>query len=96
MNTLSDKVSTVAKLAKLSLNKDELTRFAPQLDNLLSYLDNLNELNTSQVLPTRQVTGLNNVSRPDIVVCSSIQEQLLECSPLPKELQHLVVPSVFV
>lgn len=55
----------VAKLANLKLSSDEETKFATQLSSVLDYINKLNELNTSNVEPTSQVTGLENVMRED-------------------------------
>lgn len=95
MNSFSEKVVAVAYLAKLPLNATEVSKFGPQLDSILGYIDTLKEVDTSKIAPTRQVTGLNNISRADEVRPSTLQDSLLECSPLPKESHHLVVPSVF-
>ncbi len=95
MNSFSEKVVSVARLAKLALTVDEINRFGPQLDSIIQYIDTLQELDTTKVMPTRQVTGLSNVTRPDAVLTSLLPDQLLDCSPLPQESHHLVVPSVF-
>ena len=58
-------ISAVAKLANLSLSTEELKLFSSQLPDTLEHITVINELNTSQVEPTSQVTGLTNVTRPD-------------------------------
>ncbi|MBI4836525.1 MAG: Asp-tRNA(Asn)/Glu-tRNA(Gln) amidotransferase subunit GatC [Candidatus Abawacabacteria bacterium] len=95
MSTISDRVEIVARLSKLTLTAEEKAKFSPQLDNIVDYLENLQEVNTSDIQPTRQVTGLTNVMRPDIVSGSTIQKKLLNCTPLSVDNDHVVVPSVF-
>ncbi len=95
MSLSLEEVRHVARLARLQLTKDEEAKFAPQLANIIAYLSNLQELNTDEIPTTAQVTGLSNVARSDIIDCPPIQDELLACSPLPKEDHQLLVPSVF-
>jgi len=95
MSIISDRVQLIAKLSKLPLQESEIVRFGPQLDAIMDYLENLKQVNTENILPTRQVTGLTNVVRPDTVVSAHRENDLLNCSPLSKEESHILVPSVF-
>lgn len=70
-------ISHVAKLANLKVTPDEETKFATQLSSILEYIDKLNELNTSDVEPTSQVTGLENVMREDKAAPSLPQDEAL-------------------
>lgn len=58
-------VKHVAKLANLSLTTDEEKKLAKQFAETLETVAVINELDTSSVDPTSQVTGLKNVTRPD-------------------------------
>lgn len=58
-------VKKVAKLANLTLTSDEEKEFDEQLNNILSYVEQLNKVDTENVEPTAQVTGLKNVTRND-------------------------------
>lgn len=60
-------VGRIASLANLTLTSEEVTNFAPQLEETLKTIDNINELDTSKVEPTAQVTGLTNVLREDVI-----------------------------
>ena len=58
----------VAALAHLELTDEELSKFVPQLDAILKYMEKLNELDTSRIEPMAQVTYLaekNASMRPD-------------------------------
>ncbi len=50
-------VSYVAELAHLELTADERTRMLKDLNSILGYIDNLNELDTSNVEPMAQVAS---------------------------------------
>jgi aspartyl-tRNA(Asn)/glutamyl-tRNA(Gln) amidotransferase subunit C len=55
MKITDEEVRRVAELASLALRDDEVERMAQDLDNILSYIDKLNELDTSGVEPMAQV-----------------------------------------
>jgi len=50
-------VHYVAELAHLELTPQEVANFLPQLDAILQYMQQLNELDTSKVEPMAQVTN---------------------------------------
>jgi aspartyl-tRNA(Asn)/glutamyl-tRNA(Gln) amidotransferase subunit C len=52
-----------------------------QLDAILTYIDKLNELDTSQVEPTSHVIPMTNVFREDKVRPSLSQDQALANAP---------------
>ncbi len=70
-------VEHIAKLANLKLTKAEVKKFASQLSEILDYIDILKELDTKNVEPTSQVTGLENVVREDKPAPSLSQDEVL-------------------
>lgn len=46
-----EEVLKIAKLAKLELNEEKIKKYQHQLNDILSYIDILNEVDTSQVEP---------------------------------------------
>ncbi len=67
----------ISKLANLPLTNEEKNKFEKQLDETISYIKQLEEINTTSTKPTSQVTGLENVTREDIATKSLTQEQAL-------------------
>lgn len=55
----------LASLSALELSPEETAFFANDIERILTYVDQLAELNTDGVEPTYQVTGLHNVWRDD-------------------------------
>ena len=55
----------VAELARLALTDEERARLRDQLSSILGYMEILNELDTSAILPTAQVIETSTVMRPD-------------------------------
>jgi aspartyl-tRNA(Asn)/glutamyl-tRNA(Gln) amidotransferase subunit C len=72
-----EEVKHVAKLARIELKEDEVEKYAEQLSSILQYVDKLNEVDTSKVKPTAQVTNLKSVLRKDEVKPSLSQEEAL-------------------
>lgn len=70
-------VPRVAKLANLPLTNDEIKQLESQLVATLAYVEHLNEVDTKNVEPTSQVTGLENVLREDVAHESLTQNQAL-------------------
>ena len=66
MSKLSEKdILHVAKLAKLTLSREEIDRYQKQLSEVVGYVEELNEVETQGALPTSQTTGLEDVLRAD-------------------------------
>ena len=58
-------VTQVARLARLRLEGDALSRFASQLDEILRHVQRLRSVPTDGVEPTSHVLPLSNVLRND-------------------------------
>jgi aspartyl-tRNA(Asn)/glutamyl-tRNA(Gln) amidotransferase subunit C len=94
MSTLtSAQVLHIAKLARLTLKQEEIDKMTRELSSILSYIEVLNEVDTSAVKPTEQVTGLTNALRDDVVRPSEAQpDDLLACSALPITDHQITAP----
>ena len=55
MRITETEVRRVAELANLALHEDEIARLTRDLDGILSHIDKLNELDTTNVEPMAQV-----------------------------------------
>ena len=55
MKITNDQVRHVADLANLALSDAEIERMSHDLDEILTYMDKLNELDTAEVEPMAQV-----------------------------------------
>ena len=74
-------LSRVVKLARIELTPEEEQRLAPQLVEVVKYIDKLNELDVSEVEPTAHATPLSNVMREDEPRESLSQEEALRNAP---------------
>ena len=73
-------VSFLSSLVKINLSQEETKILAEGLSDSTSYLDLLNELDTSNVSATYQVTGLENVFQKENLSGSKTlsQEEVLK------------------
>jgi aspartyl-tRNA(Asn)/glutamyl-tRNA(Gln) amidotransferase subunit C len=58
-------IKKVALLARLELSEKETEILGNQLSAVLNYIEKLDEVNTDNIQPTAQVTGLVNNLRQD-------------------------------
>ncbi len=68
-------VKKVAKLANLTLTDSEEKEFDTQLNNIVGYIEKLNSVDTSNVEPTAQVTGLKNKRRNDSFADDNLSQE---------------------
>lgn len=73
-----EKVEHVARLAKLKLTDEEIERFTEELSKVIDYIGELDKINTDEVEPTAQVSGLTNQARSDQIINSDNRQSLLE------------------
>lgn len=86
MKITEQEVRYVADLANLKLAEEEVQRFARDLDGILTYMDKLNELDTSDVEPMAQVlydAGETATLRGDSERRTLDNETALANAPLP-------------
>lgn len=63
---ISDKeITHIAKLARLKLTDEEQSKFKKELSSVLEYVEQLNKLDTENVPPLAQTTGIVNAFRED-------------------------------
>ncbi|MFD2924616.1 Asp-tRNA(Asn)/Glu-tRNA(Gln) amidotransferase subunit GatC [Halobacillus naozhouensis] len=88
-----DEVKHVAHLARLSINEEEADMFTKQLDDIIMYAEQLNELDTDGVEPTTHVLDLQNVMRKDEPKKWITKEEALKNAP-DKQDGQFKVPSI--
>jgi aspartyl-tRNA(Asn)/glutamyl-tRNA(Gln) amidotransferase subunit C len=86
-------VEYIAELAKLKFKDEELEKFTEQLNEILAYVEKLNELDTTNVEPLSRPVEGSNVFREDVVKPSIDREEALKNAPDRSEL-FFKVPKV--
>lgn len=81
-----EEVLKLAKLARLRLSDEEVEKYTNELGEILTYVELLSAVDTNELQPTNQVTGLQNVYRPDIVQeYTASPDKLLSATPSNKD-----------
>ncbi len=86
-------VEKVALLARLELSSAELNLLTPQLQQIVEYVESLNELNTEGVEPMAHALDVANVFAEDVVRPSLPREQALANAP-HQDGEFYLVPAV--
>jgi aspartyl-tRNA(Asn)/glutamyl-tRNA(Gln) amidotransferase subunit C len=60
-----EQVRHVARLARLTLSPEEEQRYLRQLDDVLRFVERLDEIDTSQIPPTAHAADIPNLLRED-------------------------------
>ena len=76
-----DEVAYVAHLARLSFSEEETGKFTSQLNDILLYMDKLNEVDTNGVEPVTHAIARKNAFREDAVGASLPPEASLANAP---------------
>ena len=96
MKISKEDVLKVAALANLELSDAEVDSYRSHLDDILTYIDKLNEVDTSNVEPLAQVVAAaedDSALREDVVVRADIISEVLQGAPDP-EAPYFRVPRV--
>ena len=94
MEVNQEVIAHLAELSNFALTDQERTRLVSDLNGIINYISQLDELDTSGIEPTYQVFEMKNVWRPDeILPQDADREQLLN---LTKEVRdnQIKVPKV--
>ncbi len=89
-----EQVRHVAHLARLAVTDEEVAQFTGQLEKILGFAEQLNELDTTGVEPTTHVLDLKNVLRKDEVRPSLPRTEVARLAPDWEDGQ-VRVPAVF-
>lgn len=87
-------VNYAAKLARLSLTKKDIIVFQKQLSDIINLVNQLRKVETKDVIPTSQVTRLENILREDFIKPSLTQKEALANAP-KKYNGYFVVEAIF-
>ncbi|MGC8594620.1 MAG: Asp-tRNA(Asn)/Glu-tRNA(Gln) amidotransferase subunit GatC [Candidatus Kryptoniota bacterium] len=93
MKVTVDEVDRIAKLAKLRFSEDEKEKFTEQFNNIISFVERLNELDTDNIEPLLHVIELENVFRDDVLQKSIPTEEILKNAPVRRD-NFFKVPKV--
>lgn len=95
MNITKDEVKHLAKLSNISLNEGEVENLRGDLENIVNYIKQLDELDTEDVEPTYSVSENQNIWREDEIDNYGVgKEELLALAGENIEAGQVKVPKV--
>lgn len=83
-------VRYVAHLARMHLADEEVARLQPQLEQIVGYVRQLNELNVEGIEPTAHAVPVQNVFRADAVRPCLDHDTAMKNAPLARDGQFIV------
>ena len=93
MKITPEEITHVANLARLKMSPEEVEAMARQLDDILTYVAKLNELDTEGITPTTHAISIVNAFREDEVKPSLDREKTLANGPQHNG-EFFVVPKI--
>ena len=88
-----DEVKHVANLARLAITEEEAEKLTNDLDAIISFAEQLNELDTENVEPTSHVLDMKNIFREDVSKPGLPVEEVLKNAP-DHENGQIKVPAI--
>ena len=81
----TDDVKHVAKLARLELTEDEINKYSKQLGDILKYVEQMNEIDTTGIEPMPHAIPVYNVMREDVVKYEQTKQELMANAPYEED-----------
>lgn len=76
-------VEHVSRLARLALTDQELDALRQDMDQILAYVEQLNQLDTTDITPMAHAIPMENAFREDQIRAGFTREQALANAPDP-------------
>lgn len=93
MKITKEEVLHVAHLARLDIDESAVERFAGQIGDILAYVDQLRQVDTTGVRPTSHALALANAFRDDVEARHLPRENSLANAPQQED-GNFLVPKV--
>ena len=93
MSVSIDEVKYIAELARLNFAEGDLQQLANELNSILTYMEKLDELDTSEVEPMTHVLDVKNVFRNEGVHQRITHDEALKNAP-DADSEYFRVPKV--
>ena len=88
-------IEKLANLAKLKFNDTEKVQIKNDLQNMIGFIEKMNDLDTSNVEPLLHMTANVNVLREDVVTVSISNEEAMQ-NASNKRAPFFIVPKVII
>lgn len=85
MQIKDEEVLHIAKLARLSLQENEIQDYKKNLEEILEFADTINKIDTDNIDETIGINENHNVFRKDEIISESDKDELLANAPSQDE-----------
>ena len=86
-------VTTISYLSRLRIDKEKEEKIVQDLDNIIEFVDQLNDADTSNVEPLTNPLEKTAKTRTDQVTAKNLKKELLEIAPSSND-DYFLVPRV--
>ena len=86
-------VTTISYLSRLKIDAEKEEKIINDLDNIIEFVDQLNDVDTSEIAPLANPLEKTAKTRKDIVTAKNLKKKLLEVAPSANE-DYFLVPRV--
>ncbi|MBU0505885.1 Asp-tRNA(Asn)/Glu-tRNA(Gln) amidotransferase subunit GatC [bacterium] len=88
-----NEIIRISKLANIKINDTDIPKLSQELNQILEYVEKINELDLKDIKPTSHAVATHNVFREDLVVQNEIINDVLNTAPDTEE-NFFKVPKV--
>ncbi len=86
-------VTTISYLSRLRIDKEKEEKIIQDLDNIIEFVDQLNDADTSNVDPLTNPLEKTAKTRSDQITAKNLKKELLEIAPSSND-GYFLVPRV--
>jgi len=86
-------VTTISYLSRLSIDIEKEEKIVQDLDNIIEFVDQLNDAETSDIEPLTSPLEKTAKTRSDKITAKNLKKELLEIAPLSND-DYFLVPRV--
>ena len=86
-------VTTISYLSRLKIDEEKEEKITNDLENIIKFVDQLNDIDTSDIEPLTNPLEKTAKTRDDIVTADNLKKELLEIAPSSNE-DYFLVPRV--
>ena len=86
-------VTTISYLSRLKIDNDKEEKIINDLGNIIEFVDQLNEVDTTEITPLTNPLEKTAKTRKDIVTAKNLKKKLLEVAPSAND-DYFLVPRV--
>ena len=86
-------VTTISYLSRIKIDGEKEEKITNDLENIIKFVDQLNDIDTSDIEPLTNPLEKTAKTRDDIVTADNLKKELLEIAPSSNE-DYFLVPRV--